>query len=114
MNKNVRNLGLVAITIIAGVIIWLMTKKNPKKWVSVKINNLGGLAYYNYAAAQAKKKGFIEEDAKLSSMEEIKGLSKDKIKLVATVLGLIEACQVSIGPARDAHGNFIKTEKEGE
>ena len=105
------------ISIISGFVIWLLAS-NPKKRVAKQINKLGpgkiGLAYYNYAAASAKKKGLIEEEAKLSSLEDIKGLNKDQLRVVAIVLGLIAAGEVSTGPARDEHGNFVKAEKEGE
>lgn len=117
MNKKIITLGAVAFSIVAGYVIWLKAT-NPKKKVAKEIKKLGpgkaGLAYYNYAAAGAKKKGLIEEDAKISSLDEIKGLNKDQLNVVEIVLGLITAGEVSIGPARDERGVFVKTEKEGE
>ena len=95
--------------IVLGVILSDRKKKNALKEA---INEIGGVAYYNFAAGTAKKKRLIGEDAKLSSIDEIDGLNKNQIKLVALVLDKIYNKEVSIGPARDEHGNFIK--KEGE
>lgn len=115
--KIITTLGAVAFSIVTGYVIWLKVT-NPKRKVAKEIKKLGpgkaGLAYYNYAAAGAKKKGLIEEDAKISSLDEIKGLNKDQLNAVEIVLGLITAGEVSIGPARDERGVFVKTEKEGE
>ena len=106
--------GIIGLAIAGTALVLSILKNNPKKGIKKQIEKLGGLAYYNYAAAAAKKKGLIEGDAKLSSMDEIHGLDDDKIALVLTVLGLVADEKVSTGPARDEHGNFIKTEKEGE
>lgn len=116
--KIITTLGAVALSIVTGYVIWLKVTTNSKRKVAKEIKKLGpgkaGLAYYNYAAAGAKKKGLIEEDAKISSLDEIKGLNKDQLNAVEIVLGLITAGEVSIGPARDERGVFVKTEKEGE
>ena len=101
------------LTVTCATCIYCVVKKPSKKDVQKDIEQLG-LAHYNYAAGMAKKKGLIEEDAKISSIEEIQSLNKEQVELVGTVLNLIADGKVSIGPARDAHGHFIKTEKEGE
>lgn len=106
----------LATALAIGVVLIAKKKKTPsKEELKQDIEQLG-LAHYNYAAGCAKKKGLIEEDAKLSSIDEIQGLNKKQADLVAEVLRLVADNKVSGGPARDAKGHFIKTEteKEGE
>lgn len=101
--------GAVAAVVVAFVTA-IFLAKSPKSRVKKEIEKMGGLAKYNFAAGCAKKKGLIEEDAKLSSIDEINGLDKKQVKLVATVIGLVKANQVSVGPDRDDKGHFIKPE----
>lgn len=101
--------GAVA-AVAAAFITAIFLAKSPKKQVKKEIEKMGGVAKYNFAAGIAKKKGLINEDAKLSSIEEIKGLNKEQVKLVATVIGLVKANQVTVGPDRDDKGHFIKPE----
>jgi hypothetical protein len=101
--------GAVA-AVVAAFVTAIFLAKSPKKQVKKEIEKMGGLAKYNYAAGCAKKKGLIEEDAKVSSIDEINGLNKKQVKLVATVIGLVKANQVTTGPDRDEKGHFIKPE----
>ena len=113
MKKGIIWLIVSAILAGTGIVLGiLLSDKRKKSALKEAINEIGGLAYYNFAAGTARKKGLIEADAKLSSIDEIDGLDKNQVKLVAFVLDKIYNKEVSVGPARDKHGNFIK--KEGE
>lgn len=93
---------------LAAVAAAILVPANKKRRVKKNIEKLGGLGCYNYAATQAKKKGLIEEDAKISSLKEIR---VNDIPVITAVINLAESGEVSKGPARDERGNFIKTEK---
>ena len=117
-NQNSTTMNKKMLIIIASVAVAMllgvefMNPKQARKKIQKAIEELGGLGYYNYAAAAAKKKGLIEDDAKITSMEDIQGLTTKQRKLVRKVFELIASGEVNKGPARDEHGNFIK--KEGE
>ena len=112
MNKKIYGLTIAAV--VAAVVTAVAYAENPKRKLKRNIEKVGGLGHYNFAAGIAKRKGLIEGDAKIVSIEEINSMNKEQVKLSATIIGLIKAGAVSVGPQRDEKGHFIKTEKEGE
>lgn len=94
--------------------MWVLRSKNPKRVLKKEINKVGGLAHYNFAASSAKRKGLIEGDAKISSLDEINEMNEDQMKMAVAVLGLIKEGTISVGPQRDEKGHFIKSETKGE
>lgn len=95
-------------------VMWILRSKNPKRVLKKEINKVGGLAHYNFAASSAKRKGLIEGDAKISSLDEINEMNEDQMKMAVAVLGLIKEGTISVGPQRDEKGHFIKSETKGE
>lgn len=112
MNKKI--LIPTAVVLALGAAAMILRSKDPKRALKRGINEVGGLAHYNFAASSAKRKGLIEEDAKISSLNEINKMDEDQMKMVAAVLGLIKEGTISVGPQRDEKGHFVKSETKGE
>lgn len=113
MNKKIL-IPTAAFGIVCAVVMMILRSKNPKRVLKKEIDKVGGLAHYNFAASSAKRKGLIEGDAKISSLDEINKMNSEEMKMVATVLGLIKEGTISVGPQRDEKGHFIKSETKGE
>lgn len=114
MDKKILIPTAAAAVLIAAAGAMILRSKSPKRVLKKEINKVGGLAHYNFAASSAKRKGLIEGDAKISSLDEINEMNEDQMKMAVAVLGLIKEGTISVGPQRDEKGHFIKSETKGE